>query len=104
MIFMQKSNHITITVVYATAEHQELCTLKLPQGSNVQYAVEVYKRQTNSALIDFSINKFGIFGTEVSLDHGLQEGDRVEVYRVLSKNPKHARRKLAQKGDTMGRK
>jgi len=101
---MQKSNYITISVVYATAEHQELCTCKLPHGSNVQQAVEAYIKQTNSEFVDFTVNRFGIFGTEVSLDHGLQEGDRVEVYRVLSNNPKQARRKLAQKGGTMGRK
>lgn len=101
---MKKSNYITVSVVYATAEQQEVCIFKLPHGSNVKQAVEAYKEQANNTFINFSFNKFGIFGTEVSLNHTLQEGDRVEVYRALENNPKQTRRRLAQKGDTMGRK
>jgi len=39
----------------------------------------------------------GIFGRRVSLDAPLAEGDRVEVYRPLSADPKEARRRRARR-------
>lgn len=38
----------------------------------------------------------GIFSKVVSLDTTLSEGDRVEIYRPLSKDPKQARRLRAK--------
>ena len=38
---------------------------------------------------------YGIFGKRVALDHRLQDGDRLEVYRPLALDPKEARRRRA---------
>ena len=39
----------------------------------------------------------GIFGVRVEPQHVLQAGDRVEIYRALTINPKDIRRKRAAK-------
>ena len=39
----------------------------------------------------------GIFGRKVPLDHVLQPGDRVEIYRPLIADPREARRQRASK-------
>ncbi|HSG77842.1 MAG TPA: RnfH family protein [Burkholderiales bacterium] len=38
----------------------------------------------------------GIYGRRVSLDTRLADGDRVEIYRALSADPKEARRRRAK--------
>ncbi|QEY50511.1 RnfH family protein [Legionella longbeachae] len=37
----------------------------------------------------------GIFSKQVSLEHVLKEGDRIEIYRPLVLDPKESRRKKA---------
>jgi putative ubiquitin-RnfH superfamily antitoxin RatB of RatAB toxin-antitoxin module len=39
----------------------------------------------------------GVFGVRVEPQHVLQAGDRVEIYRALTINPKDIRRKRAAK-------
>jgi putative ubiquitin-RnfH superfamily antitoxin RatB of RatAB toxin-antitoxin module len=36
--------------------------------------------------------KVGIFSKQVALDHGLRDGDQIEIYRPLLIDPKEARR------------
>jgi hypothetical protein len=38
----------------------------------------------------------GIFGRLVALEHALATGDRVEIYRPLTADPKEARRRRAR--------
>ena len=40
--------------------------------------------------------KVGIFSRKVALDHQLQAGDRVEIYRPLLADPKEVRRRKAE--------
>ncbi|KTD61070.1 RnfH family protein [Legionella shakespearei] len=39
----------------------------------------------------------GIYAKQVSLSEVLKDGDRVELYRALSRDPKEKRRQLAKK-------
>jgi putative ubiquitin-RnfH superfamily antitoxin RatB of RatAB toxin-antitoxin module len=45
----------------------------------------------------------GVFGKEVAPDYAVQAGDRVEIYRDLLHDPREARRLLASRGNTMGK-
>jgi len=45
----------------------------------------------------------GIYAKKVSLDTLLEEGDRVEIYRPLTADPKEVRRQLALIGKSMGK-
>jgi putative ubiquitin-RnfH superfamily antitoxin RatB of RatAB toxin-antitoxin module len=44
----------------------------------------------------------GIYGRRIARDHVLGPGDRVEIYRSLTADPKDVRRRLAAQGRTMG--
>ncbi len=64
--------------------------LVLAKGATVQDALEAaqfYARYPEA--IAYPV---GIFSTKVSLDRVLEEGDRLEIYRPLTQDPKQARR------------
>lgn len=48
-------------------------------------------------------SRIGIFGEQVEPDRLLEDGDRVEIYRPLTADPKEVRRELARQGKSMGR-
>ena len=43
------------------------------------------------------IKAVGIFSRKVPLDHVLRDGDRIEIYRPLTADPKEMRRQRALK-------
>ena len=63
--------------------------------SSRQLKSQVSKK--NSPSIDLSKNKVGIFGKKTTLDHPLNDRDRIEIYRPLILDPKEMRRKRAAK-------
>ncbi len=98
-----QARQIEVEVVYALPEWQCLLSLRVAAGSTVRDVIE------RSGLverfgIDLAVNRTGVFGRLVVLDHLVEEGDRVEIYRPLTADPKIVRRKLAAEGRTMRRK
>lgn len=99
---MANDRIINVEVAYAEPERQYLLELAVPAGSDVKHVLN------QSGLIerlelDLKVNRVGIFGRLVELDHLVAEGDRVEVYRPLTADPKEIRRQLAAQGRSMGR-
>ena len=86
-----------IEVVYATPQCQEIVEIDLEEGARAADALRESSLPERYPNVDFSILKLGIFGKEVSLDALLADGDRVEVYRPLSIDPKEARRAKARR-------
>jgi uncharacterized protein len=85
-----------IEVVYAPdAQQQSLIALDAPEDCSVQDAIELSKVLLRHPEIDLQHHKTGIFGHLTTLDHPLQAGDRVEIYRPLKQNPMSARRQRA---------
>lgn len=89
---------ITVEVVYAGPDHQLMYRLSLPAGSTVMQAIEAsgVRQAVPGLLIDPS--RLGIFSRKVTPDQVLNEGDRVEIYRPLTLDPKEARRRRAHEG------
>ena len=75
-----------IEVVDARPGGARVVSVDLPAGATVRDAL---------AASGLDGNVFGIFGKRVALDHRLNEGDRVEIYRPLAIDPKEARRRRA---------
>jgi putative ubiquitin-RnfH superfamily antitoxin RatB of RatAB toxin-antitoxin module len=48
--------------------------------------------------IDLARNTVGVFGQLAELGRVLEQGDRVEIYRPLRKDPRQARRDRAASG------
>jgi uncharacterized protein len=87
---------VAVEVVCATAERQVLRRLSLPAGSTVIQAVEQSGILQELPEVDFDPSRLGIFSRRVAPDDVLQDGDRVEIYRPLTLDPKDARRRRAR--------
>lgn len=91
---------IAVQVVCALASRQATCSLKLPEGSTVLDAVLACGLLVAFPEISLDRNRLGIFGRLVRADTTLREGDRVEIYRPLSADPKEIRRRRAARAKT----
>ncbi|GKX63083.1 UPF0125 protein [Pragia fontium] len=83
---------LQIEVVYALPERQYIKTLTVPQGTTVEQAILASGILAERSDIDLAVNKVGVFSRGVKLADVLQDGDRVEIYRPLTADPKELRR------------
>lgn len=89
------SDAITVEVVFALPERQELVRLTLESGASVAEAIAQSGLQSKFPAVRFDDLQTGIWGRVVPRDHALSDGDRVEIYRPLERDPRDARRILA---------
>lgn len=84
-----------VEVVYATPAKQVLVTVELEPGSTIADAI---RAADISAQFPGSIdrNPVGIWGRPADRAQVVSNGDRVEIYRPLARDPKEARRELAR--------
>jgi len=85
---------IRVEVAYADAALQLLRVVELPKGSTAGQAIEASKI-LDAVPSDFRVAKIGVFGRIAAAETVLQDGDRVELYRPLTLDPKEARRRRA---------
>ena len=88
---------MNVRVAYASKTQQFEVSLEFPPATVVRHAIERSGVLKYFPEINLSVNRVGIFGELKTLDTVLQEGDRVEVYRPLTIDPKEARRLRAQR-------
>ncbi len=81
-------SYIQVEVVYALSTRQYLRKVRLPEGSNVQQAIQDSGLLGLFQDIDLTSNHLGIYSNPVKLWHLLNDGDRVEIYRPLIADPK----------------
>lgn len=98
---MAVGEQITVEVVFATEDEQQLLSVALPAGSTVADAISRSKISQRFPGQDLAGLQVGVWGHPVSPDHVLCDADRVEIYRPLKLDPKEARRQLALLGRTM---
>lgn len=92
---------INVEVIYALPQRQELVTVKLPEGSTLQQAVEASGLLAKYPEIDLTKGRFGIFAKLSKLDAPVRDRDRVEIYRPLLADPKEVRKQRAAEGKVM---
>jgi hypothetical protein len=80
-----------------------MVALTLPRGTTALDAAQQSGLTSRYPEIDLTKQPLGIRGKRVESGRVLEEGDRVEILRPLTVDPKEARRRLAAKGKTMGR-
>ena len=83
------------TLAYATPAQQVLLELDLPESACVADALSVAAVKLGHAVPTGMA--VGIFGEVVSLQQQIQAGDRLEIYRPLTVDPKESRRARAQR-------
>lgn len=86
---------ITIEVVYAEADRQQLIALSAPEGITAAEAVERSGIARFFPRLDTTCLALGIFGHSCPPDRVLEDGDRVEIYRPLRCDPREMRRRRA---------
>jgi len=90
---------MNVGVCYAEADRQLWMRLEVPNDSSVLDAVTRSGILQRFPEIDFNINKTGVYGKIVALDSPLKEGDRVEIYRAITADPKTVRRRVMDDDD-----
>jgi len=86
---------LRVEVAYAEPGRQALLRVEVPAGCTVGQAIDLSGIREQFADLRIEADAVGIFSRKVPLDHELQDGDRVEIYRPLIADPKEARRKRA---------
>jgi putative ubiquitin-RnfH superfamily antitoxin RatB of RatAB toxin-antitoxin module len=92
---------IQIEVTYAKPDRQDVISLKLPEGSTIQQAIEASGMLQRHPEIDIAKAKVGIYGKLSRMDTVVRARDRVEIYRPLIADPKEVRKQRAAEGKTM---
>jgi|TARA_B110000116_G_C16691956_1_gene515667 putative ubiquitin-RnfH superfamily antitoxin RatB of RatAB toxin-antitoxin module len=95
---------ITVEVAFALPGKQKIIELLVEPGTTAMQAVERSKIVDVFPEIDIATAKMGLFGqalgtkgTKKAPEYILQQGDRIEIYRPLTSDPKEVRRKRAEK-------
>ena len=85
---------IRVEIVHALAARQWTVALALPASATVADALAAVAPEAGFADLDLARAAVGVWGEVVhDRERRLCDGDRVEIYRMLSIDPKDARRK-----------
>lgn len=82
------------TVVYATPSRQWTWKVELPDGGTVADALRAAAEQAGALPVPWDAD-VGIFGEFCDRAAQPRDGDRIEIYRPLSQDPKVSRRARA---------
>lgn len=97
---------INVSLVFATEQKQWIYEAQVPRGTSAQELIEASDFMTTVAdlvALKLELLDIGVFSQKVTLDYLLEKGDRVELYRPLTADPKEVRRQLALMGKTIGK-
>ena len=84
-----------VSVAFALPDRQTVLELEVSAGATVAEALE--QSGIASTVPDAAKMAVGIYGKITSRDTVLQPGDRIEIYRPLTEEPKEARRRRVLK-------
>lgn len=89
-----------VAIAYSEPVQQVWLRIEVPEESTVQEAIERSGILRLFPNIDLEAQKVGVFGKLAKLDATLQPGDRVEIYRGITADPKTVpRRRLNDEDD-----
>lgn len=91
------AGHISVEVAYAEPEKQRIVPVVVPEGTTAIEAVHLSGICNEfDSLAGRDSFDLGIFSRKCDADQRLEQGDRVEIYRPLTIDPKEARRLKAE--------
>lgn len=88
---------VHLLVCYARPDAVFLKDVAVPDGTTVEGAIRASGLTEAYPEVDPTTARVGIYGKLKTPETLVREGDRVEVYRPLTADPKQARRKRVQK-------
>lgn len=87
---------INVQVIYLGERGLFRQHLRLPAGSSVMQAVNASGVSDAASPGCIDPARLGIFSRRVAPDAPVSDGDRIEIYRPLTADPKDARRRRAE--------
>jgi hypothetical protein len=87
---------LRVTVVYCAPGVEDVTELTLPAGATAGDAIGASGVRERRPGIAADPSEVGVRGRACVLSHPLEDGDRVELYRPLTVDPKEARRLRAE--------
>ena len=97
---MADPERAAVEVVYALRDRQHVSRVHHSDGMTAIEAVEASGLLKVCPELAASRLDLGVYGRVVQQTHVLRPGDRVEIYRRLTVDPREARRRLAAQGKT----
>ena len=88
---------IDIEVVYGLPHKQVLLSLKVPSGTTIENCIKLSGIVKHFPEIIPSEAVVGIFSKPDKLENTVKQGDRIEIYRPLTADPKEMRKLRAEK-------
>jgi len=88
-----------VGIAYALPKRQTWLTVEVPDGATIREAIDSSGILAQFPDIDLERQKVGVFGKVSALDTKLEEGDRVEIYRALTADPKTIKSRTKSGGD-----
>ncbi len=99
-------HQVTVSVVYAEKQQQWIHSAEVARGTNAAELVELsgflseIPSLSGKTVDDLEL---AIYAQKIDHDYLLEEGDRVEIIRPLTADPKVVRREMAKLGKTIGK-
>jgi uncharacterized protein len=90
------NERLRIEIAYARPQRAIVKEYRLAPGACVADALQLAALDPDFSGVDLANSAFGIFGKAARAEQALEEGDRIEIYRPLSADPKAARRARAR--------
>ena len=81
-----------VTIVYARPDVRHLLQVEVAPGATIEQAIEASGLLSLEPELGSGALAVGVWNREVRLDSLVSDGDRIEVYRPLTVDPKEARR------------
>lgn len=82
-----------VRIAYASPTRQAWLSVEVPDGATVRDAIERSGILQQFPEIDLEQQKVGIFSKLTKLDATLADGDRIEIYRPITCDPKTVKRR-----------
>ena len=89
---MAVAESFDVVVVYALPEAQRLLTVRVEAGTTLGQAIRRSGILQEFPEIDLRHSRLGIYGRLAAAADAAKPGDRIEIYRPLSVDPKAIRR------------
>jgi putative ubiquitin-RnfH superfamily antitoxin RatB of RatAB toxin-antitoxin module len=88
---------IEVEVVYALPGREDAVKLRVPEGTTLLEAVQASGMLERHLELKDHALKLGVYGHVKPPRSPAQPGDRIEIYRALTIDPKEARRRRARR-------
>ncbi|GAB4357526.1 MAG: RnfH family protein [Methylohalobius crimeensis] len=82
-----------ISIAYGNPDHPYWKSLEVSEGSTIAEVIESSGVLERFPDIDLAAQKVGVFGKLAKLDAKVTSGDRIEIYRAITADPKKVKRR-----------